>query len=180
MKSARTRRFLITGTGPRVGKTTIGCALGFAMRARGRRVGVMKPVDTFESQDAQSLALAVGSVIPMELICPYRVHAPTDSADLAHIKQCFNQIAAQNDVVLVETANTIDFADLAAMLGLEVIMVVGNRPGCVNATMRMIQRCESRGLKVAGCILCDCDPTTDTDDASMRELFGTSYLGQMR
>jgi len=181
MKSAQTRRLLITGTGAGVGKTTIGCALGFAMRARGMRVGVMKPVDTFESQDAQALALAVGSVMPMELICPCRsVHPCTDSADLAHIKQCFNVIAAQNDVVLVESANTIDFANLAATLELEVIVVVGNRPGCVNAMMLTIQRCASRGLKVAGCILCDCDPTTDTDDASMRELFGSSYLGRMR
>jgi len=37
--------------------------------ARARiRVGVMKPVDTLESQDAQALALAVGSILPMELI----------------------------------------------------------------------------------------------------------------
>ncbi len=69
---ARRKRYLIAGTGQRVGKTTIGCALGFAMRARGMRVGVMKPADTLDSQDAQALALAVGSVMPMELICPFR------------------------------------------------------------------------------------------------------------
>ena len=68
----RKRSFLITGTGARVGKTTVGCALGFAMRARGLRVGVMKPVDTLESQDVDALALAVGSTIPPELLCPYR------------------------------------------------------------------------------------------------------------
>ena len=42
------------------------------MRARGLRVGVMKPIDTLDSQDAQALALAVGSTMPMDLICPYR------------------------------------------------------------------------------------------------------------
>ncbi len=42
------------------------------MRARGLRVGVMKPIDTPESQDAQALSLAVGSTMPMDLICPYR------------------------------------------------------------------------------------------------------------
>ena len=46
------RGFLITGTGARVGKTTVGCALGFAMRARGIRVGVMKPVDTLDHRRA--------------------------------------------------------------------------------------------------------------------------------
>jgi len=132
------RQLLITGTGARVGKTTVGCALGFAMRARGIRVGVMKPVDTPESHDAQALALAVGSIMPMELICPYRYSltlTPGDAPDLSHISQCFRKIAAQNEVVLVESAGTIDFADLAAMLNLEVIVVVGNRPGCMDATM---------------------------------------------
>src|SRR5580693_4577325 len=119
----RKRSFLITGTGARVGKTTVGCALGFAMRARGLRVGVMKPIDSLESQDVQSLALAVGSTIPPELLCPYREASTLAraDADLAHIVRCFNDIAEQNDVVLVESAGTIetpitpaaDFADLA-------------------------------------------------------------------
>jgi dethiobiotin synthetase len=172
------RSFLITGTGPRVGKTTIGCALGFAMRARGMRVGVMKPIDTLESQDAQALALAVGSVMPMELICPYR-HNSTPVPDLDHIAQCFSEIAAQSDVVLVESACMIDFTDLAATLDLEVIVIVGNRPGCVEATTLALKQCESRGLRLAGCILCDCDPATEIDEAPLQQLLGVSYLGRM-
>jgi dethiobiotin synthetase len=177
------RRFLITGTGVGVGKTTIGCALGFAMRARGLRVGVMKPVDTLESKDAQALALAVGSTTPLDLICPYRYSSTPASADaphLAHIAECFNEIASQSDVVLVESADTIDFADLAATLDLEVIVVVGNRPGCAEATTPMIQRCESRGLKLAGYILCDCDPTTAVDGESLQQTLKAPYLGRMR
>jgi dethiobiotin synthetase len=177
------RGFLITGTGARVGKTTVGCALGFAMRARGVRVGVMKPVDTVESQDALALALAVGSTMPVELICSFRYRedsALVDALDLAHIARCFDEIAAQNDVMLVESANMIDFADLAATLNLEVIVAVGNRPGCVAATTLTIQRCEDRGLKIAGYILCDCDPVTEVDEVSLRELIGRLYLGRMR
>jgi dethiobiotin synthetase len=177
------RGFLITGTGARVGKTTVGCALGFAMRARGIRVGVMKPVDTIESQDAQSLALAVGSTMPVELICPFRYRADSalaEAPDLAHIARCFDEIAAQSDVMLVESANTIDFADLAATLNLEVIVVVGNRPGCVDATMLTIQRCEDRGLKIAGYILCDCDPATGVDGESLQQITEAPYLGRMR
>lgn len=177
------RGFLIIGTGARVGKTTVGCALGFAMRARGILVGVMKPVDTPESQDAQALALAVGSTIPMELICPFRYFADStlvDAPDLAHIARCFDEIAAQNEVVLVEAGSMIDFAELAATLDLEVIVVVGNRPGCVDATTLAIQRCEDHGLKIAGYILCDCDPVTEVDEVSLRELVGPLYLGRMR
>jgi dethiobiotin synthetase len=177
------RGFLITGTAARVGKTTVGCALGFAMRARGIRVGVMKPVDTLESQDAQALALAVGSTMAMDLICPFRYRedsALVDAPDLAHIARCFDQIAAQNDVVLVESANMIDFADLAATLNLEVIVVVGNRPGCVDTMTLAIQRCEDRGLKIAGYILCDCDLVTEVDDESLQQITKAPCLGRMR
>ena len=173
------KRFLIAGTGPRVGKTTVGCALGFAMRARGLRVGVMKPIDTPESQDAQALALAVGSIMPMDLICPNR-SSPIVSADMSHIARCFNEIAAQSDAVLVEAASPLDFADLATSLNLEVILVAGNRPDCTDATTLVLQRCESRSLTVAGCILCDCDPTPAIDDTPLREICGDRYLGRMR
>jgi dethiobiotin synthetase len=190
----RKRSLLITGTGARVGKTTVGCALGFAMRARGLRVGVMKPIDSLESQDVNALALAVGSTIPPELLCPYRRRstlALTDT-DLAHIARCFNQIAAQNDVVLVESAGTIeapitpdaDFADLAAMLSLEVIVVAGNRPGCAAALTLTQQRCERSRLKVAGYILCDCDSArssaTDDIETSLERIAALPCLGRMR
>ena len=190
----RKRSFLITGTGARVGKTTVGCALGFAMRARGLRVGVMKPIDSFESQDVDALALAVGSTIPPELLCPYRGRSTLALADtdLAHIARCFDQIAAQNDVVLVESAGTIeapitpdaDFADLAAMLSLEVIVVAGNRPGCAAALTLAQQRCERSKLKVAGYILCDCDSATssasDDIETSLKQIATVPYLGRMR
>jgi len=176
------KRFLITGTGTRVGKTTIRCALGFAMRARGMRVGVMKPIDTLESQDAQALALAVGSIMPMELICPNRrsTPSPADALDIVHMMRCFDKIAAQSDAVLVESTNMIDFADLAAMLNLEVILVIGNRPGCMDATKLALKNCKRRGLKLAGCILCDCDPAPEISEVPLQKLLGGSYLGRMR
>jgi dethiobiotin synthetase len=190
----RKRSFLITGTGARVGKTTVGCALGFAMRARGLRVGIMKPIDSLESQDVDALALAVGSTIPPELLCPYRGRSTLALADtdLAHIVRCFNQIAAQNDVVLVESVGTIetpitpaaDFADLAAMLSLEVIVVAGNRPGCAADLTLTQQRCERSKLKVAGYILCDCDSVassaTDDIETSLKRIATLPYLGRMR
>ena len=190
----RKRSFLITGTDARVGKTTVGCALGFAMRARGLRVGVMKPIDSLESQDVDALALAVGSTIPPELLCPYRGRATLALADtdLTHIVRCFNDIAAQNEVVLVESVGTIetpitpaaDFADLAAMLSLEVIVVAGNRPGCAADLTLTQRRCERSKLKIAGYILCDCDSATSspTDDieTSLKQITALPYLGRMR
>ena len=192
------RRFLITGTDKGVGKTTVGCALGFAMRARGMRVGVMKPVDTgcvevegkLDSPDARALALAASSSLPIDLICPYRYRSQmAPPPDLDKIARCFRDIAAQSDVVLVETAGTIampisgnsDFADLASTLGLEVLIVIGNRAGCVSATTLALQRCTMRGLTVAGYILCDCDPVPSSDNESaLIQLASAPYLGRMR
>ena len=74
----------------------------------------------------------------------------------------------------------IDFAGIAAMLNLEVIVVVGNRPGCVDATMLTLYWCESRKLKVAGYILCDCDPISEINDESLQPIVKVPYLGRMR
>lgn len=205
------RRFLITGTDNAVGKTTVGCALAFAFRARGMRVGVMKPVDVgcaevegeLESADARALALAASSPVQAGLICPYRYRsrmAPAGAADadnlpppdLGNIARCFNEIAADSDAVLVESAGGIatpvtwesDFADLASMLALEVILVVGNRLGCLNSAMLTLKHAESHRLKTAGYILCDIDgvlsPAAKTNEASLKRLAKAVYLGRMR
>ena len=175
------------------------------------RVGVMKPVETgcvevggeVEALDANALALAAGSQLPMDLICPYRYRSPlapaaaADADDLPppsldNIARCFHEIAAQNDAVLVESVGGLatplnsdaDFADLAALLGLEVIVVIGNRLGSVDAAMLMLQHAESHGLTIAGYILCDIDPlsspATETNAASLMRLTSARYLGRMR
>jgi dethiobiotin synthetase len=205
------RRFLIIGTEARVGKTTVGCALGFAFKARGLSVGVMKPVDTGcierdgepYSADADSLALAASCTIPAKTICPYRFKsklAPAIAAEfeqlpvpeVAVISRYFREIAGQSDVVLVESGGEsgdpviwgTDFADLAAILDLEVIVVAGNRAGCLNATTLVLSYLEVKSLKIAGLILCDVDPTgfpaAETNERAIQRLVGPLYLGRMR
>ena len=205
------RRFLITGSEAQVDKTTIACALGFAFRASGMRVGVMKPVETgcierdgaLYPADAHSLALAASCAIPLETICPYRYRsrlAPAVAAefdqlpppDLAVISRCFREIANQSESILVEGVGGIaepltwesDFTDLAAMLDLEVIVVAGNRPGCLNASVLVLNYLNAKGLKVAGFILCDIDQAesdiTETNERALQRLIGALYLGRMR
>src|SRR5215470_17095978 len=108
-----TVNFLITGTGGRVGKSTVGCALGFAFRARGLRIGVMKPVEVgcpdyngeLEASDTRALALAAGCSLPVEQMCPYRYRSATSppaaaefdslpQPELGRISDCFDSIAA--------------------------------------------------------------------------------------
>jgi dethiobiotin synthetase len=205
------RPFLITGTDARVGKTTVGCALGFAFKARGMRVGVMKPVDTgcverdgeLYSADAESLALAASCTISSKTICPYRYQSRQPPAvaseferlpmpDLAVIARFFRDIAGQSDTVLVESGGGlgdpvvwgIDFADLAAILDLEIIVVAGNQPGCLSATTLVLNYLQTKSLKIAGFILCDADPDElpafQTNERSLERLVGPLYLGRMR
>jgi len=171
----------------------------------------MKPVETgcaevggeLQALDASALALAAGSQLPMELICPYRYRSPLAPAaaaeadhlpppSLANIARSFDEIAAQNDAVLVESTGGLatpltwdaDFADLAAQLGLEVIVVIGNRLGCLNSAVLTLKYAESHGLATAGYILCDIDPLSshamETNAASLMRLTSTRYLGRMR
>ncbi|HUO05031.1 MAG TPA: dethiobiotin synthase [Candidatus Binataceae bacterium] len=205
------RRFLITGTDTAVGKTTVGCALAYALRARGMRVGVMKPAETdckeaegtLEPADARALAAAASCAMPIDLICPYRYRSPLAPAaaaeidriappDLGEIKRCFDKIASESDTVLVEGAGGLtvpitwdtDYADLALRLNLELIVVIGNRLGCLNAAVLTLKYAAARGLNVAGYILCDVEPAesiaSQTNEDSLRRLTSVRYLGRMR
>ena len=203
--------FLITGTGSRVGKSTVGCALGFAFRARGLRIGVMKPAEVgcadhngqLEASDTRALALAAGCDLPVELMCPYRYRSATSppaaaeldsqpQPELGRISDCFDRVAAASDLVLVESTGGLagpitwqsDFADLAAALDLEVIVVIANRLGAINSALLTLRYAASKGLRVAGWILNDLEPAVRPRDPTtvktLSRLTDSSCLGTMR
>ncbi len=205
------RKFLITGTDTGVGKSTVGCALGFAFRARGLRVGVMKPAETgceerggiLEPSDARALMLACGSTLPIDLVCPYRYRsrlAPPAAAerdnlpppDIERITRCFREISDASDVALVEGVGGIavpikwgyDYADLAAAMDLTVIVVVGNRLGCLNVAVLTLGYAQKRGLRIAGWLLNDTEPAVTpaaiTNAASLTKMTAAPCLGTMR
>jgi dethiobiotin synthetase len=180
------RRIFITGTDTGVGKTTVGCALAFAFKARGMRVGVMKPAESgcepgadgvLEPADARALAYAGACSTPLDLIAPFRYRSPLAPAaaaeadalpapDFDRIAECFRAIQAESDIVIVEGTGGIaapltwsrDQADLAWLLDLEVIVVIANRLGSLNVAALTLKYADSRGLKIAGFILNDLEP----------------------
>jgi dethiobiotin synthetase len=200
------RKFLITGTDTGVGKTTVGCALAFALRMRGLRVGVMKPVETGVAQtpiDAEALKAASGSEQSLDVICPVRYKAPLAPAvaaelegspqpDMALIARSFSKIAAASDVVLVEGAGGLavpitwqnNYADLARELDLEIVLVVANRLGCLNSTLLTLDYAAHRRLRVKGYILNqaedDNSPAAATNADALRRLTDVPCLGSVR
>ena len=205
------RKFLITGTDTGVGKTKVGCGLAAAFRARGLKVGVMKPVETgcleiadgsLDPADARALARSASCPLPLDIIAPFRYRSPLAPAaaaevdgfeppNFAKIGDCFRMLCNASGVLIVEGAGGIavpirwerDFADLTRLLGLEIIVVVGNRLGCLNAAVLTFKYAESRGLEIAGYILNDVEPpetiAEQTNEASLTHLTGLPYLGRM-
>jgi dethiobiotin synthetase len=201
---------LVSGTDTGVGKTKIACDLARALVQRGFSVGVMKPVETgCESSGTQlvpadALALRAASTCraPLEIICPYRYREPlapvaaaeadhAPSPDLGVIRNCFAVLAESHDVVLVEGAGGLavpitwkeNYADLALQLSLNLILVIGNRLGCINSTVLTLDYATRRGLRISGYALNDMNsqatPATATNAGVLQRLVSVECLGEV-
>ena len=88
------------------------------------------------------------------------------SIDPDHILECYRQLAAQVDVVIVEGVGGFrvplragfDTADLAVRLGLPVVLVVGLRLGCINHALLAAEAIRARRLVLAGWVANQIDP----------------------
>jgi len=178
------RGFFVTGTDTAVGKTLVACTLLYAFASKGRSVVGMKPVaagfeesqgglrnDDVEQLIAASTIKAPRSMVnPYALNCPIAPHIAAQQAGIeiktTVIKQAFDQLKKMADMVVVEGVGGFrvplngreDSADLARLLGLPVLLVVGMRLGCLNHALLTSDAIESRGLKLAGWIANCIDP----------------------
>lgn len=176
--------FFITGTDTGVGKTIIACALLYSFARQGKSVVGMKPVtagceDTPEglrNGDVEQLIAASTIKAPRHMVNPYALkppiapHIAAQQAGIeikpAVIKMAFDELKKMADVVMVEGVGGFkvplnrqqDSADLAGLLGLPVILVVGMRLGCLNHTLLTADAIEKCGLKLAGWVANCIDP----------------------
>ena len=196
---------LITGTDTGVGKTFVACALAGALRARGRRVAVMKPVETGvegDPEDALRLRAAAADPAPLDDICPYRLRAPLAPAvaaaregvtlDLDRIAALVVRRVATADVLLVEGAGGLlvplagrtTYAELAARLGLPLLIVGANRLGTINHCALTARAAAAAGIAVRGFVLSQPTPTPDASAATnadmIAQLTGLPCLGVLR
>ena len=188
--------FLICGTGPRTGKTMAGCAIAFALKVRGLRAGVMKPVETgcaardgaLIAADAEALRAAASCDQPLDRINLYRYRSPLAPIAAANadgsappgydaITGALGQIRAASDVVIVEEAHRLDaplggshdYASLAAAFSLELILIIANRDRFIDEALQILEYAHSQRLTVRGVILNSLDPAssaTINDDAN--------------
>ena len=165
----------VTGTDTGVGKTVATAAMAWALAARGRRVAVLKPVQTGvgpgEPGDADFVLRALASAQPPASGCPYRFQAPAAplvaaraegaSVALSHIYEAYRALRQDYDVVLVEGAGGLlvplvegaSMADLAQELQLPVVVVARPGLGTLNHTLLTVEAARARGLAVLGVVL---------------------------
>ncbi len=168
--------FFITGTDTGVGKTFVSCALLHAFAAQGYRVAGMKPVaagcrnqeGSLLSEDVEQLQAASNLQLPAALVNPYAFEPPIAphiaaaeagvEVSIPVIVDHFKQLQQKADIVIVEGVGGFcvplneheDTADLAAALGLPVILVVGLQLGCINHALLTAQAIRHKGLRLAG------------------------------
>lgn len=169
--------YFVIGTDTNVGKTYVASSLVRHFAAKGYSTIGMKPIASGCMRDGNGVllnddvsALAAASNVPasLDLINPYRFEpaiAPHIAAaqvekiiDCEVIRLAYQQLKAVADVVIVEGAggflvplnNQETLADLAVLLNIPVILVVGMRLGCINHALLTVEAIKSRGLTLAG------------------------------
>lgn len=187
------RGLFVTGTDTGVGKTRVALALVHALRTRGLRVAVMKPVsagsaagepneDVVALLQASNVAADLDDVNPYAFADPVAPHVAAQQAgvriELAVVARAFARLAAAADAVVVEGAGgwrvplneREDMADLAQALGLPVVLVVGLRLGCLNHALLAAESIAGRQVPWAGWVGNHIDPAMAQAAANLAAL----------
>lgn len=194
--AGRSGSCFVTGTDTGVGKTLIASALLRALGARGLRVAGMKPVAAgavridgrLHNEDVEALRAAGNVDVPLALQCPFLFEAavaPHIAARLegrviepARIREAFDALCARADALVVEGVGgfrvpldgATDTADLARLLQLPVVLVVGLRLGCLNHAALTAEAIATRGLRLAGWVANAIDPAMSRIEENLATL----------
>lgn len=197
----------ITGTDTGVGKTVVAAALAGALRRRGVDAGVMKPFQTgavpqtegWFAPDAHFLASVAGVDDPTELICPTTLEAPLSPSVAAALAgrpvrvadtlPAFHELCRRHAFIIVEGAGGLavpiegraTMRDLAAAMGLPVLIVARPSLGTLNHTALTVEYARAGGLAVAGIVFSNfpAEPglAEQTNGDAVQALTGIPFLG---
>jgi dethiobiotin synthetase len=169
----------ITATDTGVGKTLIAGGIAHLLTKRGLKVGVFKPIATgcirarygLESADACFLAHYADADYPLTVVNPAAyltpaaplVAAETEKRpiDFELIAETYTYLCNSCDIVIVEGIGGVrvplteefDVRDLAAALGLPVVIVARPGLGTINHILLTIDSLRSKGIEPAGIVI---------------------------
>lgn len=174
---AQGKGIFITGTDTAVGKTLVAACLALQLKDRGKRVGVMKPIETGvvptrqHHSDAVRLRAIVESDDALGAVCPYAFPLPLSplaaaqaersAIDLKAIQQVYRLLAKEHDLMIVEgiggvhvpIAKKQDVMDLIKRLRLPTVVVGRSGLGGINHALLTIEALRKRKLAVAALVL---------------------------
>lgn len=189
--------YFVTGTDTDVGKTRVAAALLWLARRQGLSTAAVKPVAAgcdfaaggLRNADALALQaqcyppLAYEAVNPVALapaIAPHiaAAEAGTSLRAAALGKLCRDVLAGGADFALVEGAggwrvplnDRETLADLARLLALPVVLVVGIRLGCINHALLTAEAIAADGLALAGWVANSIDPAASRSEENIRAI----------
>jgi dethiobiotin synthetase len=165
----------VTGADTGVGKTMIAAHLLKQLRAASFDAGYWKPIETGvpdgQPQDAAFVQQVAGDDAPA--LCSVALPeplAPSVAArragckiDVAHLKETAERLARMYRPLIVEGAggllvhinDQLTFADLVKPWGVRVLLVVGNKLGCLNHAELTYNEIKRRDLEWGGWVLND-------------------------
>ena len=187
------RGLFVTGTDTGVGKTVVAVTLLQSLAAAGIRCVGMKPVaagldvggvnaDVRALDDAGNVRAPLRDRNPYafaDAVAPHlAAKAASATIDLSMIEAAAGRLAAKADVLIVEGAGGAlvpldarhDMLDIAAMLGLPVVLVVGLRLGCLNHALLSALAIRRRGLELRGWIANRLPPPMQLAEGNVRTL----------
>jgi dethiobiotin synthetase len=187
------RGFFVTGTGTEVGKTVVAAVIAHTLAVEGQRVGVFKPAVTglddyaADGPDHVVLREGAGSSQSDAEIAPYR-YGPAMSPHLAaslageeisreRLLSGARAAGANADALVCEGVGGLlvplnaDYLvrDLAADLGLPLVIAASPGLGTINHTLLTIEAARSAGLDIAAVVLTPWPQEPSTIERSNRE-----------
>jgi dethiobiotin synthetase len=186
-----------TGTDTGVGKTFVAAAVARLLRQQGRCVCVSKPVATgaervegrWLNADTVQLNWAAGNVQCLDGVTPWsfpealapavaaRLHGPVPG--ITALAEAVRSQARPAGILVVEGVGGLlcpltdreTVADLAAALGLPLVVVARRSLGTLNHTLLTLEAAAARNLVVAGLVVNETEPpTTQAEETNVAEL----------
>ncbi len=151
--------------------------------------------------DALALREAAGSAEPLERICPERFALPAAPSVAARaegrevsldaVRTAYEDLRKRHEIVVVEGAGgllvpireKLDMADLAAALGLPLLVVARAALGTINHTLLTLEAAAARELPVLGVVIShaggELSPADADNLAELRASLGDRLLGEL-
>lgn len=164
------RSIFIAGTDTGVGKTIIAGALASALRIKGLRVGVMKPISCGSREDAKFLTACAGIKEPLDLVNPIYLKEPLSpniaasrekkKIDLKKIVQTLAIFKRKYDYLVIEgcggllvpVTDKFFVINLIPLMKAETVLVSRAGLGTINHSLLSLEALRLRKIKPLGIV----------------------------